>query len=53
MSCRGIRGHYLGEHPWYPIEDDVVATSANLVGAMPLEVAIMNSLTVNIHLGLV
>ena len=43
----------MGEHPWYPIEDEVVAESAKLVGAECQEVTVMNSLTVNIHLGLV
>ena len=50
---RGIRGHYLGQHPWYPIEDEVTAESAKIVGAKSLEVAVMNSLTVNIHFGMV
>lgn len=51
--CRGVKGHTVGSSPWLPIEDSVIAGSAQLVGAKDLEVAVMNSLTVNIHLGLV
>ena len=50
---RGVRGHFLGSNPWMPIEDSVIEGSAKLVGAKNIEVAMMNSLTVNLHLGLV
>ena len=50
---RAIRGHYIGEHPWYPIEDEVIPESARIVGAKSIEVTIMNTLTVNMHLGMV
>lgn len=50
---RGVRGHVLGSNPWLPIEDTIIASSAKLVGARNIEVAMMNSLTVNLHLGLV
>ena len=36
--------------PWATIEDTVVGPSAALVGALPSEVVVMNSLTVNLHL---
>ncbi|KAI8826180.1 pyridoxal phosphate-dependent transferase [Fimicolochytrium jonesii] len=47
----GVQGHF--RHPenreWVTIDDHVVEESAKVVGAKPSEVAIMNSLTVNLH----
>jgi kynureninase len=50
---RGVRGHVVGSNPWLPIEDSVIPATAKVVGAKDSEVTVMNSLTVNIHLGLV
>ena len=50
---KGIEGHFVGDIPWYEIEQHVVADLATLVGARPLEVTIMNTLTVNIHQAMV
>ena len=36
--------------PWWTIEDVTREQSARLLGAKPLEVCCMNSLTVNLHL---
>ena len=36
--------------PWWLIEQEVEAPMAALVGAKATEVAVMNSLTVNLHL---
>ncbi|KAI9014146.1 pyridoxal phosphate-dependent transferase [Hyaloraphidium curvatum] len=49
---RGVDGHFDHPHarPWVTVDEEVVAKSARIVGARPLEVAIMNSLTVNLHL---
>ena len=52
-ALRAVRGHNCGKFPWLPIEDFLVEESARIVGAKPIEVAVMNSLTINIHLGLV
>ena len=49
----GVRGHMTGKYPWLPIEDFVVEESAKIVGGKPLEVTVMNSLTVNVHLCMV
>ncbi|XP_065886579.1 kynureninase-like [Dysidea avara] len=51
---RGQYGRNTGERPWVPIEDTVLEQSGILVGAKnpSLEVAIMNGLTINIHIGL-
>jgi kynureninase len=50
---RGVRGHFMGPNAWMPIEDSVIPGLAKLVGAKATEVTAMNSLTVNLHLGLV
>ena len=50
---KGIEGHFVGDIPWLEIEEHVVADLATLVGARPLEVTIMNTLTVNIHQAMV
>ncbi len=49
---RLIKGHFDHPHgrPWALIDDQVKQQSARIVGALPDEVAIMNSLTVNLHL---
>lgn len=51
---RGVVGHFDdSERPWVDIGDTCVEASAKVVGAKPVEVAIMNSLTVNLHLLLI
>jgi len=48
---RGVEGHFTGERPWAYIDETVTPLSAALVGAKNSdEVAIMNSLSVNLHL---
>eukprot|EP00051_Salpingoeca_urceolata_P027694 m.482812 g.482812 ORF g.482812 m.482812 type:complete len:521 (+) comp22671_c0_seq1:159-1721(+) len=48
---RGVIGHFDDSpRPWVSIDETVVAKSAKIVGALPHEVAIMNTLTVNLHL---
>lgn len=46
----GVDGHFEEPHPWVSIDESVQASSARLVGAEVSEVAIMNSLTINLHL---
>ena len=46
----GVHGHSEAERPWFPYHELLRAPAANLVGAMPREVVMMNSLTVNLHL---
>jgi hypothetical protein len=51
QTCSGVHGHFDDSaRPWVSIDDCVVGLSADVVGAKPHEVAIMNSLTVNLHL---
>ena len=49
----GVAGHFSGEHPWLPYHEFLAEKLANLVGATPIEVVAMNSLTVNLHLMMV
>jgi len=46
----GVRGHFEGYHPWLPYHEFATEKLARLMGALPLEVAAMNSLTANLHL---
>ena len=46
----GVEGHLHARHPWLPTHEFVRETAARLVGALPHEVVVMNSLTVNLHL---
>ena len=49
-SERGVEGHMTGPAPWYNYHEPLLAPMARLVGAHPAEIAVMNSLTVNLHL---
>jgi len=51
-ASRGVSGHFEGALPWAKCEDALPPLLAELVGAKDatLEVAAMNSLTVNLHL---
>lgn len=49
-KTRGVRGHFEGDFPWLPYHEFLTETMAELVGAGPEEVVMMNSLTVNLHL---
>ncbi|XP_031153664.1 kynureninase isoform X2 [Sander lucioperca] len=45
-----IHGHTEGSRPWAWAENNIEELMANVVGAKPEEVALMNGLTVNLHL---
>ena len=49
----GVEGHFHGTSPWLHYHETLAEPTARLVGARPLEVVVMNSLTVNLHLLLV
>lgn len=49
----GVEGHFVAQRPWFPYHEILTNEAARLVGALPIEVVIMNQLTVNIHLLLV
>ncbi|HEX7348922.1 MAG TPA: kynureninase [Rhodanobacteraceae bacterium] len=46
----GVEGHLHARHPWLPYHREVRDTLATIVGAEPVEVVAMNSLTTNLHL---
>jgi kynureninase len=45
-----VKGHFQGTDPWIEYNDKLKPSMARIVGALPTEVAIMNTLTVNLHL---
>jgi kynureninase len=46
----GVDAHHATGTPWYSYHEALREPTARLVGAKPLEVICMNSLTVNLHL---
>lgn len=46
----GVEGHFRGKMPWMHYHKLLTAQTARLVGALPHEVVVMNTLTVNLHL---
>ncbi|MBF4983049.1 kynureninase [Nonlabens mediterrranea] len=49
----GVEGHFHAENPWMPYHEFLTETTAQVVGAKPHEVVIMNTLTTNLHLMMV
>ena len=45
-----MEGHFHAKDPWIPYHRLFTQQTAALVGAQPVEVVVMNSLTVNLHL---
>lgn len=46
----GVEGHFKGETPWLPYHELLTDKMAKIVGAKPMEVVVMNTLTTNLHL---
>ena len=46
----GVEGHFHATNPWYYYHHFLTESTARLVGALPIEVVVMNSLTVNVNL---
>jgi kynureninase len=46
----GVDAHHAAGTPWYSYHETLREPTARLVGAKPVEVICMNSLTVNLHL---
>ncbi|MBX7174255.1 MAG: kynureninase [Pyrinomonadaceae bacterium] len=46
----GVEGHFHAKNPWMPYHEFLTEQMAEIVGAKPIEVVVMNSLTVNLHL---
>ena len=54
-ATKGVYGHFKEIEdsslaPWLHVDDDVVEDMAAVVGALPSEVAVMQTLTANLHL---
>ncbi len=46
----GVEGHFDAKNPWMPYHEFLTNSMAKIVGAKPIEVVIMNTLTTNLHL---
>ncbi len=46
----GVEGHFEAKNPWMPYHEFLTDKMAALVGAKPIEVVVMNTLTTNLHL---
>ena len=46
----GVEGHFEAKNPWMPYHEFLTNSMAKIVGAKPIEVVIMNTLTTNLHL---
>lgn len=49
----GVEGHTEAKHSWLPYHEFLTENMAKIVGAKPLEVVVMNTLTTNLHLMMV
>ncbi|MDY7228970.1 kynureninase [Hyalangium rubrum] len=49
----GVEGHFRARRPWLPYHENLTEQMARVVGALPLEVVVMNTLSVNLHLMMV
>ena len=45
-----VEGHFYAEKPWWDYQERFAEPLSKIVGAMPSEVTVMNTLTVNLHL---
>jgi len=46
----GVKGHFEAKNPWLSYHELLTDTMAKVVGAKPVEVVVMNTLTTNLHL---
>ena len=46
----GVEGHFEAKNPWLSYHELLTDTMAKIVGAKPIEVVVMNTLTTNLHL---
>jgi kynureninase len=45
----GVQGHLEAKNPWMPYHEFLTKSMAKIVGAKPIEVVVMNTLTANLH----
>jgi kynureninase len=48
-AALGVEGHFLAKNPWTTYHELLGKHMAQVVGAKPIEVVVMNSLTANLH----
>ena len=48
-----VEAHFRARNPWMPYHRLLTGNIAQMVGALPIEVVVMNTLTVNLHLMMV
>src|SRR2546421_9863692 len=46
----GVEGHFASRNPWVSYHELLTGSTARLAGALPHEVVVMNTLSVNLHL---
>ena len=46
----GVEGHFEAKNPWLSYHELLTDNMAKIVGAKPIEVVVMNTLTTNLHL---
>lgn len=49
-KIHGVEGHFKAKNPWYNYHELLKRNMAMLIGALPSETVLMNSLTANLHL---
>ena len=49
----GVEGHFEAKNPWLQYHEFLTNNMAKVVGAKPIEVIVMNTLTTNLHLMMV
>ncbi len=52
-SNMGVEGHFYADKPWWDYHERFANPLAKIVGALPSEVSVMNTLTVNLHMMMV
>ena len=45
----GVQGHLKDKNPWMPYHEFLTGSMAKIVGAKPIEVVVMKTLTANLH----
>lgn len=48
-KTHGVEGHFHAKNPWLPYHEFLTEGMGKIVGALPSEVVVMNSLTANLH----
>lgn len=45
-----VEGHFYADKPWWDYHERLASPLSKIIGALPEEVSVMNTLTVNLHL---